>query len=367
MHDFQLKNHIPVSGPATREPVNGDEPDFRISLGFVPRWYHQRLGIDFSKAWHTDPVYRYDALLLMKRHLHETFPMIPGFRPALRENGIEPSCATLSGVFGIKLMPMLYGMQVKYSNDDWPDNLAGDVLSKEHLAGLAPFDLDRNPVFIQLNRQMDTMEEHFGMIHGYLNYQGILNIALKLRGNDLFMDFYDDPGFVHHLFSHIAGTILQVSKKIQKRQCRSGFPINLLSMSNCVMNMVSPETYREFVLPHDVMLSGQYPRFGIHTCNWNITPYIDVLRKIKPMGYLDMGMVSDMAKVRDVFPEARRAVLYPPMELMEKPMDLIRKDLHKIFRDLAPCDIVMADITESTGDDTVRAFIKLVEEVSNNG
>ncbi|MFO7637391.1 MAG: hypothetical protein R6W96_08790, partial [Clostridia bacterium] len=70
MHDFQLKNHIPVSGPATREPMDGDEPDFRISLGFVPRWYHQRLGIDFSQTWHTDPVYRYDALLLMKRHLH---------------------------------------------------------------------------------------------------------------------------------------------------------------------------------------------------------------------------------------------------------------------------------------------------------
>lgn len=108
------------------------------------------------------------------------------------------------------------------------------------------------------------------------------------------------------------------------------------------------------------MLSGEFERFGVHTCNWNITPYIDALRKIGKMGYIDMGMVSDMKRVKAVFPEARRAVLYPPVELEQKALPEIKADIQKIADELAPCDIVMADITDTTPDDRVRAFLELV-------
>jgi hypothetical protein len=175
------------------------------------------------------------------------------------------------------------------------------------------------------------------------------------------MDIYDDPEFAHHLFNHIAGTILQAAKLVQARQREFGFDNNLLSMSNCVMNMVSADTYKEFVLPCDLMLSKEFERFGVHTCNWNISPYIDVLRSIDKMGYIDMGMVSDMKRVRDVFPDARRAVMYPPVELEQKTMDEIKADIQKIYDDLAPCDIVMADITDTTPDERVREFLEVAD------
>jgi len=357
MPGFRLRNHIPLGAPATREPCEGDEPFLRVSLGFVPRWFTKRLGIDFSGRWHTDPVFRYDSLLKMKTHLHEMFPAVPYFKPALNDKGIEPACATISGVYGIRLIPMVYGMGTRYFADGWPDAVDKTPLSKEHLARLEPFDVSKTPVMAQLFEQMDTIERTYGQIHGYLNYQGILNIALKLRGGDIFLDMYDDPAFVHHLFAHIADTIMKVSKLVQTRQRASGFAVNLLSMSNCVMNMVSADTYREFVLPYDLMLSKQFERFGVHTCNWNITPYIEVLRCIDKMGYIDMGMMSDMKRVRDVFPDARRAVLYPPVALEQKTMDEIKADIQKIADELAPCDIVMADITDTTPDSRVRGFL----------
>lgn len=110
----QLRNHIPLGGPATREPVRGDEPALRVSLGFMPQWYQRRLGVDFSKRWHTDPLYRYEALHTMKTNLYACFPEVPDFTPQYNERGIEPACATISGVFGIKLIPMLYGLDVQY-------------------------------------------------------------------------------------------------------------------------------------------------------------------------------------------------------------------------------------------------------------
>jgi len=363
MNQYMLRNHIPISGPATREPLMGDEPVLRVSLGFIPRWYHERLGIDFSEIWHTDPLYRYDTLVKMKTCLHELFPSVPNFKTEFDSRGIEKTCATISGVHGIKLIPMIYGLDVKYSKDDWPDNLAGQFLSKEQLLDLKPFDVSRSPVVIQLMEQMNVIEKNFGPIHGYLNYQGILNVAIKLRGTEIFTDMIDDPDFAHHLFGHIADTIMQVSKLVQERQRKSGFDIDLLSMSNCVMNMISPDLYREFVLPCDAALSKEYRRFGIHTCNWNITPYIEVLREIDKMGYIDMGMMSDMKKVKDVFSDARRAVFYPPMELEQKSIKEIEKDIEKIYRELSPCDIVMADVTNTTEDEKVRQFLDLAARI----
>lgn len=208
MPETRLRNHIPLSGPATREPCTGDEPFLRVSLGFVPRWYHKRLGIDFSQQWHTDPVHRYDTLVAMKTFLHEIFPAVAYFEPRFNGNNIEETCATISGVHGIKLIPMVYGLEAQYFEDNWPDNLPGDVLSKERLSQPDPFDVAETPVMKQLFGQMDIIEKRFGKVHGYLNYQGILNIAVKLRGTDIFMDMVDDPDFAHRLFGHIAGTIL---------------------------------------------------------------------------------------------------------------------------------------------------------------
>ncbi len=364
MKDNRLRNHIPLGGPATREPVRGDEPALRVSLGFMPSWYYRRLGIDFSQQWHSDPIYRYEALLRMKTHLHSSFPEVPDFAPQYNDRGIEPTCATLSGVFGIKLIPMLYGLGTQYFRDGWPDNTPGACLPKEALWSLEPFDIASLPAIAELERQMDILEETYGAIHGYLNYQGILNNALKLRGNEIFLDMVDDPDFAHHLFAHIADTMQRAAEHVQARQRKSGFEVNLLSVSNCVMNMISPQMYENFVMPLDNMLSRKFARFGVHTCNWTIDPYIGCLSNIEKMGYIDMGMGSDMAKVRRAFPDARRAVLYSPVDLVQKDLGMIDNDLARIQEALAPCDIVMADITADTPDERVRAFLALADRRS---
>lgn len=365
MNNIKLRNHIPISGPATREPCTGDEPYLRLSLGFTPGWYHRLMGVDFSEHWHTDPVYRYGTLLTMKKTLHGMFPDIPYFCPVLDERGIEHSCATLSGVYGIKLIPMLYGQKVRYFNDDWPDNMANDFISKEELSKLSPFNLESLPAYCALMDQMDVIEREYGMIHGYLNYQGILNIALKLRGNDIFIDMLDDPPFAHHLFAHIADTIGRTAAAVQARQRRSGFDIDLLSMSNCVINMISPDMYEEFLLPHDIALSRRFARFGIHTCNWNGTPYFPSLHKIEKMGYLDTGFCADLKLAKALFPDTNRAVLYHPISLEEKDTGALEADMRRIASDYGPCDIIMADVAESTPPQKVSLLISIINRLSD--
>jgi hypothetical protein len=125
------------------------------------------------------------------------------------------------------------------------------------------------------------------------------------------------------------------------------------------MNMISPGSYREFVFPYDRRIAESFERFGVHTCNWDVTPYLEVLSELPKVGYLDMGIMSDMEKARTMFPEARRAVLYSPVKLQEAPIEEIRSDMAKIYRELSPCDVVMADIQASTPDSRVNDLLQI--------
>jgi hypothetical protein len=350
-----------------------------VSLGFTPKWYRDRLGIDFAEAWHLDPVYRYEQSIHMRQLLQELFPSVDYFRLCLRDGvsqgSIYPECATISSVYGIMLVSSCYGLRLVYRPDNWPDAAGGVHLDKGTLTDLVargPFDFTQpnslpggGETVKALFNQMDEIASRWGPIHGYLNYQGILNIALKLRGNDIFMDMYDDPEFVRGLFGHIAKTIGDLSKTVQARQRASGFDIDLLSMSNCVMNMVSPRQYEDFVLPLDQGLSSAYARFGVHTCNWVIDPYADSLRKIDRMDYIDTGTGSDLARLKRLFPDTRRAVLYTPGEAESKTLDEIHADLERVAREYAPCDIVLADVETTMPDTRINDFLAMAKELED--
>jgi len=73
---LQLRNHIPISAPARREPADGTESAMRVSLGFEPAWFHERCGVDFTERWHKDPLYRYESIKAMKAELVKAFPTV---------------------------------------------------------------------------------------------------------------------------------------------------------------------------------------------------------------------------------------------------------------------------------------------------
>jgi hypothetical protein len=173
----------------------------------------------------------------------------------------------------------------------------------------------------------------------------------------------DKPDFVHRFFSAITEVMIRLAKRVQGRQRKSGFYIDQFSVSNCTMNMVSPEMYREFVLPYDRRIARGFERFGVHTCNWDVTPYVEVLKELPDLGYLDMGMMSDMARVRTLFPETRRAMMYSPTQLEDAPLETIRRDMEKVYHQLAPCDMVMADVQASTPDRRVNELLDVCRDL----
>jgi hypothetical protein len=330
-------------------------------LGFEPAWFHRRCGVDFGERWHRDPYYRHDTLARMKAALCEAFPSAGQW-----DLNRHDDLATISGCYGICVIPAAFGLPVRFSPDRWPVPETGSHLTTASIERLNADDVLRSPLVDDLFAQMETIAREWGVIHGYVNWQGVLNNAFHLRGPEIFIDLLERPDLARRLLSVVCDVMIQLVRRVQERQRRSGFSVDQCDVSNCTMNMVSPRMYREFLFEHDWRIAESFERFGVHTCNWDVTPYLDELRRLPKLGHLDMGMASDMRRVRRMFPDVRRAVLYSPVTLYDAPLADIRADVLRIHDDLAPCDVVFADIQTGTPDERVNAVLALCREIETS-
>lgn len=359
-----LISYIAPAAPATRRAGTGNEPYLRPEIGFTPKWYCEHVPfnggkIDFGERWHTDPAYRRETILAMREVLRERFA---GTSIGHADEPDRP-LDVLTGTYGGSLIAAIFGVPVIWAPDNWP-NAAHQYLSDAEMASIEPPDLDTNPVFRDLMRQADWIAESEGMVTGFINPQGIINNAQRLRGESIFLDVMENPEACHRLFDVIATTITSVVERLHARQRETGFDPQFFTVSNCLVNMVSPRQYRELLLPYDRRIGEAYPAIGIHNCAWNATPYMDDYATVPNLSYIDMGLDSDLKHARELVPQGRRALMYTPMDVANKSSEEIRADFERVAAEYGPCDIVLADIESDTPDSRVVELVDICAEIS---
>lgn len=352
----QLRYYIALSAPPTRAPIEGTEPFMRPEIGFNPSWFRKYCGIDFSQRWHNDPDYRLESYNLMSTEVRRRFP---GRNIGGVDEDQPPDL--LTGVYGSAVVPAMFGQSVRYFADKWPAP-HGKALTDEHVDALEPLDVDNNETFQSILGQLDRVQELTGTARGYLNWQGVLNTSFRLRGEKIFMDMMDNPKRAHHIFDCVAVTMIDGIKKLHEHQKQARAEEKFGTISNCVVNMIGPEHYREHLLPYDLRIRTEFENFGIHNCAWIVDPYMESYATVPRLGYIDMGITSDLEKARRLFPEARRTILYTSMDLSNKSQEQIRTDFEKIAKQLAPCDVGMPDIEIDVSDDRVNFIMDLCAE-----
>ena len=62
--------------------------------------------------------------------------------------------------------------------------------------------------------------------------------------------------------------------------------------------MISPAQYEEFFLPRDRHIAAAFETLGIHNCAWNADPYMELYATVPNLGYIDMGIKSNLKKAR---------------------------------------------------------------------
>lgn len=354
-----LISYIAPGAPATRRPFSGRLPWLRPEIGFTPKWYHDKLNLDFGERWHTDPAFRKQSVIAMREELDRRFP-----GTAIgKAGGSGDTPDLLTGVFGSCTVAAMYGIPIRYHNDQWPVS-EHRYLSDVAMERIRPEFPSENAFFRQLAEQIRWIAEDQGKVTGFINWQGILNNAQRLRGQQIFIDMLTEPDKTMNLFECICTTMVESARAVQHIQRESGVHYNFFTVSNCLVNMLSPELYREFILPFDQRIAGSFEATGIHNCAWNATPYLNDYALVNHVRYIDMGIDSDLGLAGRLFPDSRRAIMYTPMDVAGKSLEDIRSDMDRIARDYGPCDIVAADIETGTPDNRVKDLIEICAEIS---
>ncbi len=156
-----LISYIAPSAPATRCPATGGEAFLRPEIGFTPAWYRCALGIDFGERWHNDVDYRRETVVAMRAELRRRFPgsAVGGIgRP-------DVPLDLLTGVYGGKAVPALFGLPIVYAADNWPD-VQHRYLRPDQMTSIEAPDPDTNPFFQRLLAQVDRIIEIEGRCEG---------------------------------------------------------------------------------------------------------------------------------------------------------------------------------------------------------
>ena len=99
--------------------------------------------------------------------------------------------------------------------------------------------------------------------------QGPFNIAHSLVGEDALVEAYLNPDRFHQLMEKVTDfwikTVMFLKEAIGKE--REAVWDRAVRIAECSVNLVSPEMYKEFILPYDLKICKAFGAPGIHTCS----------------------------------------------------------------------------------------------------
>jgi len=246
-----------------------------VAFIFHPEWWHKNYGLSFEKEFFYDPDTRVEADLKMRKILHERF----GRYNIEKEANIEPR-PSIGGVHLAAgyIISEMFGCGIKFSKDSSPQVIPKN-LTDEEVDKIKPVNFSENKTFQELKQMIERLKGRFGYVIGDINWQGVLNVALDLRGDKIFIDMMQNKARARRLFCAITETIKEFVIYIKSETGTSSISVNrtikfvnpeLYLHSNCSVVMISPAMYQDLLLEYDTEMARVFQPYGIHHCGNNM-------------------------------------------------------------------------------------------------
>jgi hypothetical protein len=349
IQDFHIQPYH-MNGLNWRMVPDGSEiGNIVVVTGFMPAWWEFEYGIAFGTEFHTNFEIHQHTLARMASALEKRFGDLPNFFCGDDYANTYP-CERR---YGDGFIPALFGSRVDFEDESGHPFAESMELTDSEVERLTIPDVKNHPVIRLI---LDEKKAGFMRTTGELGFEGVLNIAFKLRGQEIFVDMIQKRELFHHLCDVVCGTIEAVVHLVRRWQDPEHRKPTYFVTCNCLMNMISGEMYRELLFEFDERLSRSFDLFGIHTCNWKVDPYLEVIAEIGTrLGYLDMGNESDVHMVHELFPEVRPSVFIHPEHIRRKSVEEIKREVTDTCKKLNRGYILLSDLEAGTDDRKIRA------------
>ncbi len=344
-----------------------------IELVFNPNWWYQTAGISFDESFYLDRETRIQNDVTMRRVLYERYGEMGPGEPDPQPRPIIGSMHVAGGF----IIPALLGAETAFEKNAAPWTIRAD-LSAEQVEALERPDFKETWPMKQLIADMDVLEAEYGYVVGDFNTDGLLNTAYHLRGQDLFLDFYDAPDRVRRLFDLIAELIIEVAGYVRQRTGTCSVSVNrmvyhvdpgLFLHANCTVQMISPDTYRQMLLPVERTMAERLQPYGIHHCGNNLHRIAPVYAEL-PVAFFGVGWGSDVARCREVLPDAFFNLRLDPVRMLQCTPQEIAEDTEKLLLAAGPLEqagVCCINMDYGTPDDNIFAMFEVVERYRRYG
>jgi hypothetical protein len=327
-----------------------------IVTGFMPAWWEAEYGITFGRSFHVDAETHRKTLVRMELILKERFGDLPNFFFGSDYANSYP----VERRYGDGFIPALFGADIFFDDASGHPYARPLELTRDQALNLSVPDVRTHPLMKAL---FDSEKGGFGTASGEQGFEGVINIAYKLLGEEMFIYMSQEPDLVRHVFDVVFNTIDSAVHTVREWQDPMKLRPTFFVHCDCLINMISGRMYEAQLLEFEKKFSKSFDLYGIHTCNWTVDPYLDAIAEVDGLGYLDMGPESDLDRVHSLFPDLRPTVFFPPERFRSLDAVGIRKEISELGKRINKGYILLSDLEAGTQDFQIRAAYEEAERL----
>ena len=304
-----------------------------VDVVLHPSWWHAHAGITFDEDFFYHPAKRVESERRMEQVLHERFGR---YGLGTDRDRDLPVIGAVHNAAGFMVSEML-GCDVRYKADGAPDVIP---------AGRPTLDIDPDQPFRSVaakryEKLRDQLKTRYGRVLGDINWGGVLNLALDLRGQDVFLDMVDNPAATGIQFRKLAEVIDRFASGIQTETGTSSISVNrnvrhfrhpVFLHSECSHTMISVTDYEKFLMPIDVEWSRRHQPYGIHHCGKDPHRFAAAYAKLPQLDFLDLGWGGDVVLLRRHLPRTFFNIRLDPVSIVRQTPAQIRETVTRLVR-----------------------------------
>jgi len=337
-----------------------------VDIVLAPEWWNKNEKITFDYDFFFHPLKRVEEEQRMERILYERWGK---FGMGQNKDELRPEIGAVHLAAGFLLSEMM-GCKVNYSEAHPPQVLS----AQQEALSINTNDVFRSAAFQQVKDLTDSLKKKYGYLTGDINWGGILNIAMDLRGENIFVDMMMTPDKVKAYFSEIARVIEKFTSFLQVETGSTSISVNrgvrhlqkpVMLHSECSHTMISEEDYGNYLLPFDQEWSKKRP-FGIHYCGTDPHRMAASFAKIPHLDYLDLGWGGDVKILRKHLPDTFFSIRLSPVEITRQSLDEIHETIIRLVHDSGNpflTGVCCINMDDSVTDDRIDVIFETVEEL----
>jgi len=333
-----------------------------LGVGFYPDWFNKHYDISFGREYYFDPEVRIETRMEIEKRLYERFGDVGLGNP-------DPEPKPLI-TFGMVMLPTIFGCEIIYKDDALPWAMPLN-LSEDEVMKLEVPDIFNSYPMTEMIKQIEYLKEKYGEVVGDINTTGVQNLALKIRGDQLYFDFYENPELCHHLLKICTESIIQLFEFNHKTTGTGAIDVTpmcdpkLYVFPNCTAEQISLETYESQILKYDNQVADACHPVGIHHCG-SVDEVMDGYAKVHHLEFIEIGFGSDVKRTREVFgPDVAVNARISPVLMKNGTTEEVAAEVRRLIDNGAPLENFSIDtvgLTYGTPDENVRTALKTAAE-----